>query len=587
MGPMSLWEVLSRALRMNEAQLRLIVPRDIGGSFGIKCAIFPYMALVGLLAKKLARPVKWIEDRAEHLIGSTHQPDRLGTRELALTRDGEILGMRARIVDNLGAYVRAPEPASTFRPLGNFVGAYKTQNIEIEFVNVLSNRVPTGPNRGYGCQQIYLEQERVLDRAAEEIGLDAAEIRRRNLLPAGVFPYEAPTGGVYDSGDYPRAFELALEMAGYDELRVMQARAREEGRLVGIGIATAVDPSVSNMGYITVVFPPEFRAQPKYLPKSGAMDWAQVRLTPGAKVVVTMGTMPQGQGHETAVAQIVADTLGVSVDDIATVDEFDSRQSIWSISSGTYSSRFASVASSAVHKSAGVVRDQILNIGAHMLEAALDDVELVDGAVRAKGSPERAVPLKRIAGLAHWDTSALPEGMSAGIQASEVFSFPAGPPAADDKINSSNTYGFITDVIAVEIDRATWRPRILKYISVHDAGTIINPKLVEGQVYGGAVHGLGGALLEEFRYDEDGQFLSGSFADYTCLGAMEAPTIEIGHVESPSPLTPLGSKGCGESSSETAPAAVANAIADALRPLGVRPQHFPATPARLWELVQG
>jgi 2-furoyl-CoA dehydrogenase large subunit len=375
-------------------------------------------------------------------------------------------------------------------------------------------------------------------------------------------------------------------MAGYEELRAMQQEARARGRLVGIGVATAVDPSVSNMAYITVALPPEVRARPEYLPKSGAMDWAQIRLDPRGKVLVTMGTMPQGQGHETAVAQIVADALGVSPDEIATVDEFDSHTSIWSISSGTYSSRFAAVATSAVAKATSVVRDQILKIAAHMLEAAPEDLELRGGEVFVRGT-NSSIPLKRIAGLAHWDTSALPEGMAAGIQASEVFSFPQSrPPTQDDRINSSNTYGFIAEVVAVELDPVTWQTEIIKYVSVHDAGRIINPKLVEGQVYGGALHGIGGILMEEMAYDEDGQFRSGTFMDYHCPTATEAPTIEIGHVESPSPFTPLGSKGCGESSSESAPAAVANAIADALRPLAVNPSHFPLTPGRLWRLVQ-
>lgn len=585
MGPMTLLTLVARSLRLPEDKLRLIVPRDIGGSFGIKCAIFPYLTLVGLLAMKTNRPVKWIEDRTEHLVASTHQPDRRATRELALTHDGKILGMRARIIDNLGAYVRAPEPASTFRPLGNFVGGYLTENVAIEFINVLSNRVPTGPNRGYGCQQIYLEQERALDLAATELGLDPAELRRRNLIPADRFPYHAPTGGIYDSGNYPEVFEKALQKAGYDDLRAMQRQARAEGRLVGVGIATAVDPSVSNMGYVTVALPPELRAKSGYLPKSGAMDWAQVRLDQRGKVIVTMGTMPQGQGHETTVAQIVADQLGISPDEVATVDEFDSHISMWGVSSGTYSSRFASVATSAVARATAVVKDKILQIAAHLLDVAVEELELGDGQVLVRGT-NQGLSLKRVAGTAHWNTSALPKGMEAGIQASQVFSFDhAGPPSTDDRINSSHTYGFIAEVMAVEVDPHTWRPKILTYVSVHDAGTILNPKLVEGQIYGGALHGLGGILTEEMRYDTDGQPLSRSFFDYRCPSAAEAPTIDIEHVQTPSPYTALGSKGCGEASAETAPAAMANAVADALAPLGVRPAHFPLTPARLWRLV--
>ena len=317
MGPMTLLPVLAKALRMPEAQLRVIVPKDIGGSFGIKSSLFPYMVVLALLAMRTGRPVKWIEDRAEHLIASCHQPDRVGTRELALTKDGEIIGLRAHVVDNLGAYVRAPEPATTFRPLGNYVGPYRVQNVELHLRDVVSNKVPTGPNRGYGCHQVYLETERTLDEAALQLGLDPAEIRRRNLIPADAFPYETPSGGLYDSGDYPRVLELALETAGYEELRALQADAREEGRLVGIGIGLAVDPSISNMGYITVALPPEVRQAPGYNPKSGAADWAQVRVNASGKVVVTMGTAPQGQGHETAVAQIVADELGLTPDDVA------------------------------------------------------------------------------------------------------------------------------------------------------------------------------------------------------------------------------------------------------------------------------
>ena len=327
------------------------------------------------------------------------------------------------------------------------------------------------------------------------------------------------------------------------------------------------------MGYITVALPPEVRQAPGYNPKSGAADWAQVRVNASGKVVVTMGTAPQGQGHETAVAQIVADELGLTPDDVATVDEFDSHTSVWSVSSGSYSSRFSGIAAGAARRSAGVVRRQILEIGATLLEANADDLELADGAGAREGqSPDRAVSLRRVAGVAHWDPHGLPEGMSAGIQASEVFHIPSSaPPTDDDRVNSSHAYGFIADVIAVEVDPVTWQVRILKYASAHDAGTIINPKLVEGQVYGAALHGLGGALLEEYRWDEDGQFLTGTFADYRVLTAAEAPRIEMAEIETPSPFTPVGSKGCGESASESAPAAVANAVADALRPLGRKP----------------
>ena len=388
MGPMTLLPVLARSLRMPEERLRVIVPRDIGGSFGIKSSLFPYMTVVGLLAMRAGRPVKWIEDRAEHLIASSHQPDRVGTRELALTEDGEIIGLRADVVDNLGAYVRAPEPATTYRPLGNYVGPYRVRDVELHLVDVVSNKVPTGPNRGYGCQQVYLETERTLDEAALRLGLDPAEIRRRNLIPADAFPYETPTGGHLRQWRLPararaRARDRRLRRVAGDA-----GGSAVEGRLVGIGIGLAVDPSISNMGYITVALPPEVRQAPGYNPKSGAADWAQVRVNASGKVVVTMGTAPQGQGHETAVAQVVADELGLTPDDVSTVDAFDSHTSVWSVSSGSYSSPLPG------DRDRGGVAARRVWSGTRSSRSAracsrrsADDLELVDGQVRVKGSP--------------------------------------------------------------------------------------------------------------------------------------------------------------------------------------------------------
>jgi 2-furoyl-CoA dehydrogenase large subunit len=300
-----------------------------------------------------------------------------------------------------------------------------------------------------------------------------------------------------------------------------------------------------------------------------------------------MATTPQGQGHQTAVAQVVADELGVAPEDVATVDEFDSHTSVWSVSSGSYSSRFSGIASGAARRAAGVVRQQILEIGASLLEAATGDCELIDGAVRVKGSPDRSVSLRRIAGVAHWDPSALPEGMSAGIQASEVVHVPtSAPPTDDDRINSSHAYGFIAEVVAVEVDPVTWGIRILKYASIHDAGTIINPKLVEGQVHGGVAQGAGQALFEEVVVDAEGSPLTASLLDYAVATANELPPIEALHTVTPSPNNPLGAKGVGESGTIGATPAVQNAVIDALAPLGIRHLDMPLTPGRIWEAIR-
>jgi len=379
-----------------------------------------------------------------------------------------------------------------------------------------------------------------------------------------------------------------VQVADYADLRRQQARARANGRWFGIGVALAVDPSVSNMGYVATALDPQFRAKPEYLPKSGAVDAATVKIDPLGRVTTILGTTPQGQGHQTVVAQIVADELGLTPDDITVVDEMDTFTRIWSISSGTYSSRFGSVGTSAVALAARKLRAKLVDYAAHLMERPAADLEFRDGAVRPRSGKGPSYSVKDLAGRAHWNTESLPDGMEPGLQATAVFGFGVSRAVdAEDRVNSSNTYGFIAEIMAVEVDRRTAAITILKYVTVHDAGTIINPMIAEGQIYGGALHGLGGALYEELKYDDDGQFLTGTFMDYLVPTATEAPAeIEIAHIVSPSPLTPLGSKGLGESSSMTVPAVIANAVSDALRPLGIRITELPMTPSNLWEMIR-
>ena len=587
MGPFIMHPLTARVLGLPENKLRFIVPTDIGGSFGIKSSIYPYIALIALAAKHAGVPVKWIEDRREHLLASSSGTDRVAYRELAAKRDGTVVGMRFKWLDNVGGYIRSPEPGCSFRPTGNFVGPYAFQHLEVDASVVMTNKSLTGPNRGYACGHLYFETEGMMDRLADELGLDPIEIRRRNLIAPEQMPYHTPTGGYYDSGDYPAALDKAVQVADYADLRRQQARARANGRWFGIGVALAVDPSVSNMGYVATALDPEFRAKPEYLPKSGAVDAATVKIDPLGRVTTILGTTPQGQGHQTVVAQIVADELGLTPDDITVVDEMDTFTRVWSISSGTYSSRFGSVGTSAAALAARKLRAKLVEYAAHLMDVPANDVEFKDGAVRLKRGKGPSYTVKDLAGRAHWNTESLPDGMEPGLQATAVFGFTVAKAVdAEDRVNSSNTYGFIAEVMAVEVDPDTAQITIVRYVTVHDAGTIINPMIVEGQIYGGALHGLGGALYEEMRYDDDGQFLTGSFMDYLVPTASEAPTIEIAHLSSPSPLTTLGSKGLGESSSMTVPAVIANAVSDALAPLGVRITELPMTPDRLWRSIR-
>ena len=586
-GPFTMHPVSAAALKIPENRLRFIIPADIGGGFGIKSSMFPQMVMTALAAKKMGVPVKYIEDRMEHLMSSSSGTDRVTTIEVAAKKDGTILGIRKKVLDNVGAYLRSPEPACMYRATGNQLGPYTIRNLAWDAYVVMTNKCPTGPNRGYGCQQLYFEMERVVGLLAEKLGMDPSEVRRKNLIPKDQFPYSAATGGIYDSGDYLGCLEMALEKANYKKLRQEQERARKEGRLFGIGLATVVDPSVTNIGYITVAYSPEFRSSGKFNPKSGSSETAVVKMDPLGQVSVIINTVPEGQGHETIAGQIVADELTISPDDVRVVSGLDTFTRFWSITTGTYSSRFASVGASAIAMAARRVREKLLKIAAHQLEADEEDLELVKGVIQVKGAPDRKLPIRRVAGLAHWNQGELPEGMEPGIHASYTYNFPVSKAPDDkDRVDSSVTYGFIADLACVEIDPQTGQVEIKKYITVHDCGRILNPMLVEGQIYGSFVHGLGGAFYEEMVYDDSGQYLTGSFIDYMCPTAVESPELDIGHIESPSPFTVLGSKGCGESCTMSVPACLANAVADALKPLGATVNRLPLKPNEIWQLIQ-
>ena len=398
----------------------------------------PRAPLIALAARQIGVPVKWIEDRREHLLASSSGTDRVAHRELAAAKDGTVLAMRYRWLDNVGGYVRSPEPGCSFRPTGNFVGPYRFQHLEVDTAVVMTNKSLTGPNRGYACGHLYFETERMMDLLAQRLGLDPVEVRRRNLIQPGQFPYRTPTGGLYDSGDYPAALERAVEIARYAELRREQAAARAAGRLFGIGVALAVDPSVSNMGYVATALDPQFRAKPEYLPKSGAVDGATIRVDPLGRVTAILATTPQGQGHQTVVSQIVADELGLTPADVTVVDEMDTLTRFWSISSGTYSSRFGSVGTSAVALAARKLKAKLIDYAAHLMEIPADQLEFRAGSVRQKSGKGASYSVKDLAGRAHWNTTSLPEGMEPGLQASAVFGFTVAQPVDEnDCVNSS------------------------------------------------------------------------------------------------------------------------------------------------------
>jgi 2-furoyl-CoA dehydrogenase large subunit len=583
-GPFILHRIVAAALGIPENRLKFVVPPDIGGSFGIKSAVYPYMALMGLASRVVGRPVKWIEDRVEHLLASSSGTARVSEVRSAFRSDGELIGLDYRFMDDVGGYIRSPEPATMYRCFGNFTGAYTVRNVRAETLSVMTNKTPTGLNRGFGGPQLYFPLERIMDIAAERLGLDPAELRLRNVVKADQFPYRTPLGGIYDSGDYEAVLNRALEVSGYTEMRERQAQAREEGRYFGVGIAAVVDPSGTNMGYVTLAQTHEERAQS--MDKSGCAEAVTINMDPSGGVTVCLTTTPQGQGHETVATQIVVDELGVPAEHVNVVAEMDTLAQPWTITTGTYSSRFAPLGASAVATAARKLRAKLARIAAHLLDVDDDDLELVEGRFVVSDDPERSVSYRQAAGVAHWNSSSLPEQIEPGLHETAFYSLSVtAPPNEEDEVDSSATYGFLTDIVAVEVDPETYDISIVGYTTVHDAGTILNPMLVDGQIYGGTVHGIGGTLYEEFLYNEDGQLVTGSFMDYLCPTATESPSLKIDHIETPSPFSLLGAKGVGEGNSMSAPAAIANAIADAMRPAGLHVTELPITPSRLFSTL--
>jgi 2-furoyl-CoA dehydrogenase large subunit len=580
-GPFVLQPLMAGALKVPGNRLRLITPPASGGSFGIKQAVLSYIVLLSAVSRALGVPVKWIEDRAEHLAAASAAGDRSGKVAAAFRRDGELIGLRFENLANMGAYLRPPEPASVYRMHAACNGSYAVKSIAVENTLVLTNQTPVGLNRGYGGPQFYFALERTMDIAARRLGIDPAELRRRNFVPKEAFPYRTPAGAILDAGDYAQALDELLRLADYEGLKRKRDAARRAGRLFGIGFCAGVEPSGSNMAYVSLAQTADERG--KSDAKSGANASAVVSIDPSGSVTVRLDSTPNGQGHATVAAQIVADRLGLKPDDIDVVSEIDTLTANWSIASGNYSNRFAAIVVDAVAQTADKVAHAIRLIAADVLEAPPDKVELKDGYVKVTDGSNRGMPLRRIASRAHWNPNGLPSGVSAGIYESTVISPPTlASPDAQDRVPSAVTYGFVIDLVAVEIERATGAIRIDKYVSVHDVGRQINPLIVEGQVHGGFAHGLGAALMEELAYDERGNFLAGTFADYLCPTAMEVPPVTIGHVETPSPMNAFGAKGMGDGSSMLTPAAIANAVADAL---GRDDITLPLTLRRVWELA--
>jgi len=582
-GPYTGHPVMARAMRVREANLRLRTPANSGGSFGVKQSVMPYIVLMGAAARISGRPVKWVEDRLEHLTAANSAPNRVVSLDAAVEADGRITALRFDQLDDYGAYLRTPMPGPLYRMHGALTGAYDIANLDVVNRLVLTNKTPAGLVRGFGGPQMFYAIERLMQRIAIELDLDPLAVIRRNLIPAGAFPYHTAAGALYDSGDYPQAVDNAVRDGDLAGLLARRDQARAEGRLYGIGYAAVIEPGMSNMGYLSTITPAEERA--KRGPQDGAISMATVNVDPTGSVNVSGDTTPQGQGHATVIAQIVADELGLRPQDIRVNTEHDTLKDPWSIAAGTYSCRFSPGTAVATLLAAKKVRDKMSRIAAARLNVKPDNIEFAGGKIFDRDNPDNSLGFARVGGGTHWSPGSLPEDMDKGLRETATWAPPElGPPDEFDRVNTSLTYGFVFDFCGIEIDSDTAEIRIDRYVTMHDAGTLLNPMIVEGQVQGSFGQGLGAAMYESFEYADDGSFLSGTFADYLVPTAYEVPEPEILHMETPSPFTPLGAKGGAEGNNMTTPVCLANAVCDAL---DVEHIDLPLTPSRLSEIIHG
>ena len=544
-----------------EHKLRVISP-DIGGGFGNKVGIYPgyVLAIVGSILTKA--PVKWMEDRSENLMSTSFARDYHMRGEIASTREGKILGVRVDVLADHGAFNNTAQP--TKYPAGFFhvfTGSYDLAAAHCHVRGVYTNKAPGGV--AYACsfrvtEAVYLV-ERMVDRLAQELGVDPAELRMKNLLRPDQFPHVTPTGWEYDSGEYPRALQLAMDIAGYDELRREQAEKRERGELMGIGISFFTE---------TVGAGPKRHMDILGL---GMADGCEVRVHPTGKAVVRLSVQTQGQGHETTFAQIVSEVTGIPAEDIEVVHG-DTDNTPFGL--GTYGSRSTPVSGAAAAVASRRIVDKARIIAAAMLECAPEDLEWDRGSFHVKGDPGTSKTIQEVALAAHGPMD-LPDGVEGHLDATCVYD----PP--------NLTYPFGAYICVVDVDPGTGKVAVRRFIAVDDCGPRINPMIVEGQVHGGLADGVGMALMEAIAFDEDGNNLGASFMDYLIPTSLECPSWETGETVTPSPHHPLGLKGVGESATVGSPPAVVNAVIDALAPFGVKHADMPLTPAQVWRAMHG
>jgi CO/xanthine dehydrogenase Mo-binding subunit len=575
-------QLLAPALHLRMDQVR-VQTHDIGGSFGIKITNYPQMAVCALASRKAnGAPIKWSETRTEHMTSSAHGNERtFRDTRVALDKDGVILAVDSRHIDDCGAYPR-------YEPLGCVIwsqvtpATYRLRNLRIDFTQVVTNKCPVGPNRGYSRLQHLWFLERVVDICAHELNIPADQMRLRNYIRPEEFPYTTPNGCVYDSGNYPAMLKLAKELIGWDKWQAERTKAQQEGRWFGIGIGTTLDSGTNNFGQSQIVNP--------QAPFSGNSQAAAAKLDIYGEVIVAVGSVPQGQGHETTVSQVVADILNIRPEMVNVRVGFDTERNVHTGHSGTYASQFAVSGLSAVNGAARLLKAEMSKLAAFVLKASEPELEFGVGKqgpeIRVCGT-ERAIPYIGLANLANVNTAVVPEELrSLTLNCRYTWRAPFQVPDVEKKYgNLTLTYSSQLHIAVIEIDRETYIPKILDYAAVDDCGTVINPMIVEGQVHGATAHGIGAALMETCAYDDDGNMLTSTFSDYTPITAVNIPNVKYGNIETPSPHSYSGAKGMGEGGG--APLhAISAALQDALWQEGIIIDDSHNNASTLYELIQ-
>ena len=545
---------LALMLRVPENRVRVIAP-EVGGGFGSKLNVYAEEALVAYLAMKLGRPVKWIEGRRENMKATIHGRGQVGEAEMAVKKDGTILGLSYRVIADIGAYHQLLTPG--IPPLTGLMlsGCYRIPAISIEVTGVFTNKMSTDAYRGAGRPEATYVVERMVDQAARELALDPVKMRQKNFPKPKEFPFKSATGLIYDSGNYQAALDKALKLVGYEKFRREQRKLRKEGRYLGIGLSTYVE--ICGMG-------------PSAAMPAGGWESGTVRMEPTGTVTVLTGVSPHGQGQETSFAQIVADELGVEMEDIAVIH---GDTAVVQSGIGTFGSRATAVGGTAVLQAAQRVKEKAREIAAHLLEADPDDLVFLNGRFQVKGVPKKWVTIQQIALEAHLAKN-LPKKMEPGLAATAYFE------------PSNFTFPFGTHICIVEVEPENGQIHLKRYVAVDDCGRVINPLLVEGQIHGGIAQGMGQALFEEVVYDENGQLLTSSLMDYALPRAEDLPRLELARTETPTPVNPLGAKGVGEAGTIGSTPAVVNAVVDALAPFGVTHIDMPLKPEKIWRLCR-